>query len=235
MDIVIFKELATDDYLNELQVEADKYGGLYVEMDDPEQRKYVKDKAVLISSILKKLDRARIDKSREYKISIDEEAADIKGRLEAANLPFTLLIDGYNEKRKKILAEKKAIEDAAALIIQIEIDHNEALTINKVFDFERDQDVIRQAVRDENIRAEAAERVTRELELKAESIEKERLKVEKREQEVIDARRSNAEYRRSVNIEIVELLHLTGITRKQAQEIVTVIAKNQIPHLTINY
>ena len=31
MDIVIFKELTTADYLAELQVEADKYTGLYVD------------------------------------------------------------------------------------------------------------------------------------------------------------------------------------------------------------
>ena len=45
MDIVIFKDLTTNDYLDQLKEESEKYTGLYVDMNVPEQRKYVKDKA----------------------------------------------------------------------------------------------------------------------------------------------------------------------------------------------
>lgn len=74
MDIAIFKEITTNDYLKELKVESEKYTGLYVDMEDAPQRKYVKDKAHDINQLLKKIDRKRIDASKEYKIKVEKRS-----------------------------------------------------------------------------------------------------------------------------------------------------------------
>ena len=137
MEVSIFNEITTNEILVDLEAEAKKYEGLYVDMDNKEERKYVKDKAVLISSLLKTLDRARIDKSKDYKILVESEAANIKGRLEEANKPFTLLIDEHKEKRAKELAKIKEIEDRKALAEQIEADHDSAIMEDKVRTFEK--------------------------------------------------------------------------------------------------
>ena len=135
--IVIFKEITTNEVLLELEAESKKYEGLHVDMEDREQRKFVKDKASLVSGILKKLDRARIDESKSYKVKVEKEALDIKERLEIINLPFTALIDAHKAERAAILAEEKAIREAKELAIQIEIDHEDAIQYNKVHAFEK--------------------------------------------------------------------------------------------------
>ena len=137
MEVSIFNEITTNEILVDLEAEAKKYEGLYVDMDNKEERKYVKDKAVLISSLLKTLDRARIDKSKDYKILVESEAANIKGRLEEANKPFTLLIDEHKEKRARELAKIKEIEDRKALAEKIEADHDSAIMEDKVRTFEK--------------------------------------------------------------------------------------------------
>ena len=93
MSIVIFKEVTTEEVLQSLEADGEKYTGLFVDMDNAEERKYVKDSASKISGMLKTLDRARIDKARDFKQAIELEATEIKGRLEAANDPYTLLIE----------------------------------------------------------------------------------------------------------------------------------------------
>ena len=65
MSITLFKEITTEEALSKLEADGKKYTGLYVDMEDKEQRKYVKDSAALIIGLLKKVDRARIDKSKD--------------------------------------------------------------------------------------------------------------------------------------------------------------------------
>ena len=152
MNIAIFQDITTEQALTQLEADGVKYEGLFVDMDNKDERKYVKDNAALIIGLLKKLDRARIDKIREYKNQVESEAADIQHRLEVANNPFTLLLDEHKAKRAKILADKKAIEDAKALAIQIEQDHEQAIMEDKVATFER---VERDRQQREHIEAEA--------------------------------------------------------------------------------
>lgn len=135
-NIVIFKSITTNEVLAELEAESKKYEGLHVDMENKDERKFVKDKASLVSGMLKKLDRARIDESASYKLKVEAEALDIKERLEIINLPFTLLIDKHKAERAKILAEEKAIAKAKELAIQKELDHEDAIMHNKVFDME---------------------------------------------------------------------------------------------------
>ena len=54
MEIAIFESVIIDDALIELEAEGKKYEGLYVDMENAPERKYVKDKAALISGLKKK-------------------------------------------------------------------------------------------------------------------------------------------------------------------------------------
>lgn len=171
MNITIFNDFTTDDYLKEIESEAAKYDGLYVDMDNKEERKFVKDKASSISSLLKKLERARIDKNNERKIQVEEEAKRIKDRLEAANKPFSKLIDEHKEKRAKELAEIKKAQQEADLKKQIESDHEEAITLDKIRDFELREEEIKQQERDKEIAAKAREEAEKQAEIERERAE----------------------------------------------------------------
>ena len=181
MQVVIFEDLTTEQALVEIETKSSEYDGLYVDMDDKEQRKFVKGKSSLIGDLLKKLERARIDKSKEFKNQVELEAKEIKERLEAANKPFSELIDAHKEKRAKILAEEKAKEEAALLAIQIEEDHGNAITLDKIRAFEIEEAKRQQQERDQEIAREASAKAEREKELaeeRAEQAEKERILAE---------------------------------------------------------
>lgn len=137
MEIVIFTELTTNDHLDQLKAESEKYTGLYVDMNVAKERKYVKDKAADIKLLLGKVERLRIDATANYKVKVEAEAADIKERLEIANLPFTLLIDEYAAERKKILDAEKAEKLAVEIAVKLEADHEFALLMNDKYDNEK--------------------------------------------------------------------------------------------------
>jgi hypothetical protein len=157
MNISIFKEVTTEESLAALEKSAETYENLYVEMDQPEQRKFVKDSASHISVLIKKIDRFRIDHKRDHNVQVDSEAALITARLECANKPFTLLIDEYKLVREKQISKQKAREAAKQLALQIPIDHDDGLLMNKMFDFEKDEIIREQQSRDQLIANEAAE------------------------------------------------------------------------------
>jgi len=239
MDLALFQEITTEEALQAIEAEAKTYQGLYVDMNNAPERKYVKEKASDIASLLKRLDRARIDKAKSYKIEVESQAQAIKDRLEEANRPFTSLIDEYAEARKKVLAEKKAIEDAKELVMQIERDHEEAITINKVFAFEKAERERLQKQRDDAIRQEAAEQAKAQAEHDAEQrlqrIERDRLQKEAEEKAEIERRERDVSHKREVNRKIVSALAKHDVDETLAKFIVTAIAKGEIPNLKINY
>ncbi len=49
MSIAIFQEITTEELLTELEADGVKYQGLYVDMNDAKQRKYVKDSAAKVA------------------------------------------------------------------------------------------------------------------------------------------------------------------------------------------
>ena len=69
-EIKILTSVTTEEVLKGLEVDAKAYEGLYVDMENKPERKYVKDKAALISGMLKTLDRARIDESSCFTVAI---------------------------------------------------------------------------------------------------------------------------------------------------------------------
>lgn len=170
MKVSIFKELTTDEYLQELEAKAGEYEGLYVDMDNAQERKFVKDKAYDIQQLIKKIDRKRIDESKQYKAKVEAEAALITERLQSANAPFQFLIDQHKAERAKILAEEKAIREAEELAIQIQVDHEDAINLNKLFELEKAE---RERIAKENhdkLVAEIAEQERVKAEQQAESL-----------------------------------------------------------------
>jgi len=169
--VTIFQDVTTESVLLELEAESKTYTDLYVNMDIAEERKYVKDKASLINGMLKKLDRSRIDKTKEYKNKIEAEAAELEERLRDANHPFVSLIDAHTEKRKAILAAEKAalqlVEDAQ----QKEEDHDAAIMEDKVRTFEAAETLRLQKERDEQIALEGAKHERKKAELAAKQAE----------------------------------------------------------------
>ncbi|MFT6910432.1 MAG: hypothetical protein ACJAS1_007161 [Oleiphilaceae bacterium] len=114
-EIVIFKDLTTNESLIEIELQSKKFVGLTVDMNDAKERKKVKDSAQLISDILKRVDRARIDHSKDYKAKVEAEATMIVNRLTVANKPLTDLTDAYTAKRKQILDAEKARQETIDL------------------------------------------------------------------------------------------------------------------------
>lgn len=166
MNIVIFEDVTTDSALAEIEANAAKYKGLYVEMSNAPERKYVKGMASEISGLLKKLDRARIDKSKAYKQSVESEAEKIRLRLEEANEPFTILIDEYAKERAAILAKEKAARELIELRAQIEKDQEFALLMDAQFESEKLKKEQERMAYEENLKKQAAEdaRIKAELE-----------------------------------------------------------------------
>ena len=188
-EIKILTSVTTEEVLKGLEVDAKAYEGLYVDMENKPERKYVKDKAALISGMLKTLDRARIDESKNYKTLVEAEAASIKERLENANKPFTLLIDEHKEKRAKELAKIKEIEERKALAEQKEADHESAIMEDKVRTFEKAE---------------------------AEKVEKERLDAERAEIE--KAAKEQAEREAQAAIDLAESNRIEAIRREEQAE-----------------
>ena len=235
MEIAIFKELTTEDFLQQLEAESAKYEGLYVDMDNKEERKYVKDKAVVINDMLKKLDRARIDKSKAYKKKVEDEAAAIKFRLESANKPFTLLIDEHKAKRAAELAEMKRIEDMKAQAEQYQLDHEEAIMLNRIWDLEAgEREAEKECQKQAQIERESL--IAKEAAERAATIERDKIIAEQQRAENERLKReADINHQASVNREALSCLIDNGIDEAAAKEVIKLIAKKQIKNVTINY
>ena len=228
MEITLFQDITTESALRQIEESAPSEG-LYVDMDNKDERKYVKDSASLINDMLKRLDRARIDKSKKYKQSVESEAKAIRERLQAANEPFTALIDAHTLERKKILDAKKAKEAAIELAKQIESDHEIGVLLNDKWDGEKEkreaERVAAQKSHDEQVAAEA-------IRLEASKIAH-RGAQEKADRE---ARERDVEHKRKINRQAAETLMMaTGMDYDDAESIIRVIAKNQVSNVTIHY
>jgi hypothetical protein len=246
MNISIFQDVTTEESLLALEKSAETYENLYVEMDQPEQRKFVKEQAAHIIGVLKKLDRVRIDKSRDYKVQVEAEAGLIKARLEGANKPFTDLIDEYKIVRENELAKQKAREAAKQLAIQIPIDHDDGLLMNKMFDFEKAEAIREDQKRIDIIAAQAIKDAEQRLidqvaqakvdQQKAIDNESCRLEAIRLKYEAEIARReADKDNCRKLNGEAVECLRHGGLSKENATLAVRLIAAHRVSHIQINY
>ena len=234
-NLVLFSDLTTDEKLAQLEAEGEKYQGLYVDMADKEQRKFVKEQASFVTDLLKKLDRKRIDLSKQYKAQVEAEAKEIKLRLEKANSPFTALIDEWNAERKRILDEEKRIQAAKELAEQIERDHEEALQLNRLWDLEkvereRQREIERQqqAERERRIAEQAAKQAL----INAENARQAQLQ---QEENARLRREADTEHKKKVNNSILAVLAENGISEQDAKTVITLAAKGLLPNTTINY
>jgi hypothetical protein len=248
--ITIFNDVTTEEALQAIEAEAENYTGLYVDMNEAKGRKFVKEQAANIGDILKRLDRARIDKAKEYKQAVENEASAIRYRLEEANKPFTLLIDEYTAERKKILdaenARKKAIEDQAAIDSDYEI---AVLLMEKYFSDKAkaeqqriayEETLKRQAVEDAEksarlkeaqllIKAEADKRAAVQEEVDRQQREKEALAAEQTRRE------ADTENKRRVNNEILADLTDAGISEACAKKVIALFAKGYVRNVKVIY
>ena len=235
MDITIFQDLTTDDVIKQFEVDGKKYDGLYVDMNDKEARKYVKDQAVVINDLIKKVDRKRIDESAAYKVKVEAEAKDITNRLKVANEPYTLLIDAHKAERAEILAGEKAANDLRVFLAQKEDDHEMALLINKTYEYDKAEEK-RAQEKQEQIAAEEFEAQKVEAEKKAaanqilinEAIERDKVHAE-------NARLADIEHVRQINRLILKEMYGHGLPEKESKDFIKTLARKLIPQLTINY
>jgi len=197
-------------------------------MENKEERKYVKDNALFIGNMIKKLDRARIDKARDYKAEVEKEAGDIKQRLEEANKPFTLLIDEHKAKRAKILAEEKAKVEAAALVLQIEQDHESAIMMDKIQTIEKAE---REQERVDNIARIESEAAERAVQQEQERVDKEanRIKQEAKKREADKVHVSKV--RTHAKMALIGL----GLDEPLAKKVILAINAGSIANVSINY
>lgn len=209
--ITIFKGITTEDALLKLEADGEKYTGLYVDMSNKDERKFAKGQAELINGLLKKIDRARIDVSKDFKLSVESEANHIKDRLVAANKPFTELIDKWNAERKAILDNEKRIEQEKEAAIQFIKDFDEAITLNKVFDFELKEKRERELKEIERIKEEAANKARIDADLAA----KEKIEEANRKELMAKLRAEKAEEDRLEAIKQAEIDKQEAIEKEQ--------------------
>lgn len=107
-EIVIFKALTTNEKLNEIESQSEKFKGLVVDMRVDSERKQVKESAKVIDDILKAANRFRIDESARLKGCVESEYKYIFGRLTNANAPLIALVDKYKADCKVIADKEKA-------------------------------------------------------------------------------------------------------------------------------
>lgn len=235
MNVVIFQELTTDQALAEVEAESLKYDGLYVEMDDPEQRKYVKQKASVINDMLKALDRARIDKAKKYKAEVEKEAESIRLRLEDANKPFTLLIDEYNAERAKVLAKEKADREAIDAKAEIERDHEFALLMDMQWENEKEARATAKADYEADIAENARLQLLEQLRLRQQQEDEQRQRDEAVEAAKKKAAADNIENQREKNRLAMNCFIAGGIPDEYAKLAVELIAKSKVLNVQINY
>lgn len=249
-EVTIFTDITTEHALLAIEEDAKTYTGLYVDMNEAKGRKFVKESAANIGDILKRLDRARIDKAKDFKAQVEKEAAAIRFRLEEANKPFTLLIDEYNAERKKVLdaenARKKAIEDQAVIDADYEI---ATLLMEKYFSDKAKAEQERIAY-EENLKREAVAQAEIKAKQDAINAEARRLadieaakqaEIDRQQKAIDDAKAEKA--RLAANQEHVATVHrnmkavyiAAGFPDDLAEVAVKLLVKNKVPNTAFNY
>lgn len=234
-NLVLFSDLTTDEKLAQLEADGEKYIGLYVDMDNDDERRYVKDQASEIKAMQKSLEEKRKALNKKRKADVDNEAAEIDRRLAKANEPLTKLIDEWNAERKRILDEEKRVQAEIELQAQIESDHDEAIQLNRLWDLEkvereRQREIERQQQADRE--KQIAEQAAKQALINAENARQAQLQQEENERL---KREADTEHKRKVNNSILAVLAENGIAEQDAITVITLAAKGLLPNTKINY
>lgn len=235
MEIAIFESVVVESVLTELEEEGKKYTGLYVDMDNAPERKYVKDKAALINTLKKKVERVRIDAAKAYKDEVEKQAKDIHERLDGANEPFQSLIDVYALERKAILDAEKARKQAVLDAEQLLNEHEHALMMNQVWDLGVDK---RKADKEKAAAEQEAAIKLREEQAAARAVEQQKAIEVAQERDRVNqenARLANKEHIQEVKTGIYKVLVQFGLSSTDAKTVIHLATIKELPNLTINY
>ena len=230
MEITIFKEITTEGVIKSIEENSAKYHeGFYADMDNLPERTLVKKSAADIGDIIKEIKTSRIKITKANTAAVNKEHDAIVARLELANKPFTDLIDEYNVKRKKVLADEKRVIELRTAMVQKEDDHEMGLLINKTFEYDKAEAIRINNEKQAIIEAEAEKRViARQIQLQ----EEEKQKAINDE----NARLANKEHCAKVNrAALADLMAIAGLNEDQAKATVKAIAQNKIFNTAINY
>lgn len=231
MEITIFKDTTTEGVIASIEENSAKYHeGFYADMENLPERTLVKKSASEIGDIIKELKASRIKITKANTASVNKEHDAIVERLELANKPFTDLIDEYNVKRKKILADEKRVVELRAAMVKKEDDHEMGLLINKTFEFDKSEELRIKKERDDAYKLQADAEAEERARSKAAHADAVRVNEE-------NARLANKQHCAEVNNDILhDLMQLNlFIEKDDAKKIVVALAKNKIAHTTINY
>ena len=137
------------------------------------------------------------------------------------------------EKATREAEEKARLEAERVQREKLEAEQREArLKAEKEAALLREEQLKQKAIDD----AKQAEH-NKQLAIRAERerIEFERLAKEEAERKAEQARLANVEHMRKINNDVLSAIVQTGITEEQAKAIIKMIAKNEVPHVKINY
>ena len=224
-----YREVTTEAILVDLEADAQKHVGLWVDMSNAPERKYVKDKAALGKALIKKLDRSRIDQTSAYKLMLDTEAETIRLRLEDIISPYTVLINLYADEQKVIRDKAKARQDAKDLAFEIERDHDYALLMDAQVMRDKADAIQAQADRDEIIATQAANDAT-EREKSAQA-HREDTKKRAEDERLADIKNVSSVLRAAKE----DLMLIEGVDEALAKSIVLSIRNNKIKNTYIKY
>lgn len=230
MEITIFKEITTEGVIKSIEENSAKYHeGFYADMDNLPERTLVKKSAADIGDIIKELKTSRIKITKANTAAVNKEHDAIVARLELANKPFTDLIDEYNVKRKKVLADEKRVIELRTAMAQKEDDHEMGLLINKTFEYDKAEAIRVSNEKQAILEAEAEKRViARQIQLQK----------EEKQKAINDenARLANKEHCAKVNrAALADLMAIAGLDEDQAKATAKAIAQNKIFNTAINY
>ena len=229
MKIVIFKEITTEGVITSIEENSAKYHeGFYADMENLPERTLVKKSAAEIGDIIKELKTSRIKITKANTAAVNKEHDAIVERLELANKPFTDLIDEYNVKRKKVLADEKRVVELRAAMVQKEDDHEMGLLINKTFEFDKAEESRQLKEYQDQLRIEATLLAEERAKSKAAHAEAVRVNEE-------NARLANVEHVRGINRAIFSLFVSVGLDHDSAQSATQALIDKKVPSTTINY
>jgi len=228
-NISVFDSSVTEAKLQYIEKVSKEYEDFVGDMDDNDLRKFVKGKSSETTDIRKALESSRIAINRSNTAKVNAEAKVIDERLAMANKPFSLLMDAHKVKRDKILADKKARQDAKDLAFEIERDHEFALLMDNQVMQDKAAAIQVQMDRDAVIATQAAELARAEL---------------LRQQEAnasAEAVQMAARAADKVSVSKIlraakeDLMLIEGVDEALAKDIVLSIRNNNIRNTTINY
>ena len=224
-----YREVTTEAILVDLEADAQKHIGLWVDMNNSQERKYVKDKAALGKSLIKKLDRSRIDQSAAHKLMLDTEAETIRLRLEDIISPYTVLINLHADEQKVIRDKAKARQDAIDLAFEIERDHDYALLMDAQVMRDKADAIQAQADRDAIIATQSAD-------LAREEIKRQQEAKERAEAAAVAARLADKEsVGKILRAAKEDLMLIEGVDEALAKSIVLSIRSNKIRNTYFKY